>query len=57
MSSSYLNSQRQRNIGLGVRNLQAAAPPVTAFIKEAQEQAKELSFKLFNSYQSTYKPD
>lgn len=57
VSSSYLDTPKLRNIGLGIRDLETASPAAQAFVREAQEMAKELSFKLFNSYHSTYKPD
>lgn len=49
---SYLNPQVYQNLGLEVKSLDYMSPAVTAFIHETQEYTKNLSIKLFNSYQS-----
>ncbi len=52
VSASYLLPQAYRNVGLGMRSLKSVSPAATAFINESQQFVKDLSFKLFNSYQS-----
>ena len=55
VSSSYLRPLAVRNVGLGMRVMHKASPSSKAFIREAQEFVKDLSLKLYNSYQSELK--
>lgn len=52
VSSSYLKPLAYRNVGFGLKNKTTITPATDAFIDHAQEYVKELSFKLFNRYQS-----
>ncbi len=52
VNAAYLSPQVYQNLGLEVRSKDYISPVVTAFIHETQEYTKNLSLKLFNSYQS-----
>ncbi|MGJ7910779.1 LysR family transcriptional regulator [Neobacillus sp. LXY-1] len=52
VTASYLSPQVYQNLGLEVRSTHFMNPALKAFIHEAQEFTKNLSLKLFNSYQS-----
>jgi DNA-binding transcriptional LysR family regulator len=52
VTASYLSPQVYLNLGLEVRSTEYTSPAITAFIHDAQEFTKNLSLKLFNSYQS-----
>jgi DNA-binding transcriptional LysR family regulator len=52
VTASYLSPQVYQNLGLEVRPQEFMNPALNALIHEAQEFTKNLSIKLFNSYQS-----
>lgn len=52
VNASYLSPQVYQNLGLELCSTEHISPTILAFIAVAQEFTKDLSLKLFNSYQS-----
>ncbi|NMD71748.1 LysR family transcriptional regulator [Bacillus sp. DNRA2] len=52
VNASYLSPQVYHNLGLELRSSKDISPVSSAFIAVGQEFTKDLSLKLFNSYQS-----